>query len=44
MQAETEQRPHKISFYVDKEKAQQVTKKLAEILEKRGVIATVIVK
>lgn len=41
-QAETEQRPHKISFYVDKEKAQQVTKKLAEILEKRGLDVKII--
>lgn len=44
MQSDTEQRPHKISFYVEKEKAQQVTKVLAEKLEKRGVIALIIVK
>lgn len=37
MQAETEQRPHKVSFYVEKDKAQAVTKALAETLEKRGV-------
>lgn len=39
MQSETEQRAHKISFYVDKEKAQHVMKVLSETLEKRGVIA-----
>lgn len=37
MQSETEQRPHKASFYVDKDKAQAVTKALSERLEKRGV-------
>lgn len=37
MQSETEQRPHKVSFYVDKDKARGVTKALSELLEKRGV-------
>lgn len=37
MQAETEQRPHKVSFYVKKDSAQQVTEALSKILEGRGV-------
>ncbi|KVI09429.1 HAD-like domain-containing protein [Cynara cardunculus var. scolymus] len=37
LQSETEQRPHKASFYVKKEKAQEVMKNLSEILVKRGV-------
>lgn len=37
MQSETEQRPHKVSFYVDKDKAQTVTQKLSEIFKNRGV-------
>ncbi|KAH9604777.1 hypothetical protein KSS87_004294 [Heliosperma pusillum] len=41
-QAETEQRAHKISFYVEKEKAQEVTKVLAEQLEKRGLDVKII--
>ncbi|XP_061375186.1 sucrose-phosphatase 1-like [Gastrolobium bilobum] len=36
-QAETEQRPHKISFYVKKDKAQNVTEALSKVLEKRGL-------
>jgi hypothetical protein len=36
-QSETEQRPHKISFYVEKAKAQAVTKALKECFEKHGV-------
>ncbi|EOY08562.1 Sucrose-6F-phosphate phosphohydrolase family protein isoform 3 [Theobroma cacao] len=37
LQAETEQRPHKVSFYVDRTKAQTVMKELSECLEKRGL-------
>lgn len=37
MQSETEQREHKASFYVKKEKAQEVMKTLSERLVKRGV-------
>lgn len=37
MQSETEQRPHKVSFYVDKDKARDVMRALSELLEKRGV-------
>ena len=36
-QAETEQRPHKVSFYVEKDKAQAVRKALLERFEKLGV-------
>ncbi|OMO95041.1 Sucrose-phosphate phosphatase [Corchorus capsularis] len=42
LQAETEQRPHKVSFYVDKAKAQTVTKQLSECLEKRGLDVKII--
>ncbi|KAF7818885.1 sucrose-phosphatase 1-like [Senna tora] len=41
-QAETEQRPHKISFYVKKDKAQHVTESLSEILKKRGLDVKII--
>lgn len=37
MQSETEQRPHKISFYVEKNNAQEVIKTLSTRLEERGV-------
>lgn len=37
MQSETEQRPHKVSFYVQKDKAQDVMKALSANLEERGV-------
>ncbi|KAI6696562.1 hypothetical protein NL676_016681 [Syzygium grande] len=37
LQSETEQRPHKVSFYVDKSKAQDVTKKLSELFDKSRV-------
>ncbi|KAJ4907038.1 putative sucrose-phosphatase 2 [Raphanus sativus] len=42
LQAETEQRPHKVSFYVDKSKAQDVTKELSLRLEKRGLDVKII--
>ncbi|CAN1306791.1 Sucrose-phosphatase 2 [Linum perenne] len=41
-QSETEQRPHKVSFYVDKAKAQDVIKALSEIFEKRGLDVKII--
>ncbi|KAL5708982.1 sucrose-phosphate phosphatase [Ranunculus cassubicifolius] len=41
-QAESEQRPHKVSFYVEKEKAQQVVKALSEQLENRGLDVKII--
>ena len=37
MQSETEQRPHKVSFYVEKAKAEEVMKALSGCLEKCGV-------
>ncbi|KAG5530718.1 hypothetical protein RHGRI_025625 [Rhododendron griersonianum] len=37
LQAETEIRPHKVSFYVQKDKAREVMKALSESLEKRGL-------
>lgn len=43
MQAETEQRAHKVSFYVKKDNAQQVTAALSRILEERGVIYNVFI-
>ncbi|PSS15836.1 Sucrose-phosphatase [Actinidia chinensis var. chinensis] len=36
LQAETEQRPHKVSFYVQKDKAQEVMKALSEKFVKHG--------
>ncbi|KAJ9540491.1 hypothetical protein OSB04_026997 [Centaurea solstitialis] len=42
LQSETEQRPHKASFYVKKEKAQEVMKKLSESLVKRGLDVKII--
>ncbi|OVA07208.1 Sucrose-phosphate synthase [Macleaya cordata] len=42
LQAETEQRPHKVSFYVDKDKAQEAMKALSELLEKRGLDVKII--
>lgn len=37
VQSETEQRPHKVSFYIEKDKADEVIKALSESLEKNGV-------
>ncbi|KAE8125239.1 hypothetical protein FH972_020072 [Carpinus fangiana] len=42
LQSETEQRPHKISFYVEKAKAQAVTKALKECFEKHGLDVKII--
>ncbi|KAL6988161.1 Pre-mRNA-splicing factor spp2 [Sarracenia purpurea var. burkii] len=42
LQAETEQRPHKVSFYVKKDNAQEVMKALSEQLEKRGLDVKII--
>ncbi|KAJ8900024.1 hypothetical protein K2173_024138 [Erythroxylum novogranatense] len=41
-QSETEQRPHKISFFVDKFKASEVIRTLLELLGKRGLDVKVI--
>ncbi|KAK9101630.1 hypothetical protein Scep_025060 [Stephania cephalantha] len=41
-QAETEQRPHKVSFYVEKDKAQEVMKALSERLVERGLDVKII--
>ncbi|XP_004228616.1 sucrose-phosphatase 1 isoform X2 [Solanum lycopersicum] len=37
LQSETEQRPHKVSFYVPKDKAQDIMKTLSKRLEERGL-------
>ncbi|KAK4762159.1 hypothetical protein SAY87_030043 [Trapa incisa] len=42
LQSETEQRPHKVSFYVDKSKAQELTKELSEKLAKRELDVKII--
>ncbi|PSS01645.1 Sucrose-phosphatase [Actinidia chinensis var. chinensis] len=42
LQAETEQRPHKVSFYVQKDKAQEVMKTLSDKLVKRGLDVKII--
>ncbi|XP_057953026.1 sucrose-phosphatase 2-like isoform X2 [Malania oleifera] len=42
LQSETEQRPHKVSFYVEKDKAQEIMKVLSERLEKRGLDVKII--
>ncbi|XP_047177111.1 sucrose-phosphatase 1-like isoform X1 [Vigna umbellata] len=41
-QAETEQRPHKVSFYVQKDKAKSVTQALSKVLEERGLNVKII--
>lgn len=41
-QSETEQRPHKVSFYVEKGHALEVMKALSERLEKRGLDVKII--
>ncbi|XP_058762711.1 probable sucrose-phosphatase 2 [Vicia villosa] len=41
-QAETEQRAHKVSFYVKKENAKQVTEALSKVLEQRGLDVKII--
>ncbi|XP_027363601.1 sucrose-phosphatase 1-like [Abrus precatorius] len=41
-QAETEQRPHKVSFYVEKDKAKKVTEALSKILQGRGLDVKII--
>lgn len=42
LQSETEQRPHKVSFYVEKVKALEVKKALSTRLEKRGLDVKII--
>ncbi|PWZ04304.1 hypothetical protein Zm00014a_040991 [Zea mays] len=42
LQPETEQRPHKVSFFVDKKNAQEVIKSVAERLDKCGLDAKII--
>ncbi|KAJ0045152.1 hypothetical protein Pint_05748 [Pistacia integerrima] len=41
-QSETEQRPHKVSFFIEKSKASAVMKALSEHLEKRGLDVKII--
>lgn len=40
MQAATEQRPHKISFYIEKGHAQEVIRSLSDAFQRRGVKLT----
>ncbi|KAL7096445.1 hypothetical protein ACP275_10G079600 [Erythranthe tilingii] len=42
LQSETEQRPHKISFYVQKDKAEDIMKSLSTRLKERGLDAKII--
>ncbi|MQM13176.1 hypothetical protein Taro_046099 [Colocasia esculenta] len=42
LQSETEQRPHKVSFYVQKEHAEHVMKSLSACLEKQGLDVKII--
>lgn len=37
LQSETEQRPHKVSFYVQKDKAEDIMKSLLTRFKERGV-------
>ena len=37
LQSDVDQRPHKVSFYVEKVKALEIIDVLSECLEKRGV-------
>nr|XP_027189468.1 sucrose-phosphatase 1-like isoform X2 [Cicer arietinum] len=41
-QSETEQRPHKVSFYLEKEKASKIMQALSKCLEKRGLDVKII--
>ncbi|XP_042452201.1 sucrose-phosphatase 2-like [Zingiber officinale] len=41
-QAATEQRPHKISYYVDKEHAQEVIRSLSDAFQRRGLDVKII--
>ncbi|CAH9068329.1 unnamed protein product [Cuscuta epithymum] len=42
LQSETEQRPHKVSFYVQKDKAQEITRALSTRLAERGLDVKII--
>ncbi|XP_059296144.1 sucrose-phosphatase 2 [Lycium ferocissimum] len=42
LQSETEQRPHKVSFYVQKEKAQDIMKTLSKRFEEHGLDVKII--
>ncbi|RAL51757.1 hypothetical protein DM860_010475 [Cuscuta australis] len=42
LQSETEQRPHKVSFYVQKDKARDITKALSTRLAERGLDVKII--
>ncbi|KAK6131625.1 hypothetical protein DH2020_034639 [Rehmannia glutinosa] len=42
LQSETEQRPHKVSFYVQKDKAQDIMKSLSVSLKERGLDVKII--
>ncbi|XP_058226105.1 sucrose-phosphatase 2-like [Rhododendron vialii] len=42
LQSETEQRPHKVSFYVEKVHALKITKALSESLQQRGLDVKII--
>ncbi|EPS73451.1 sucrose phosphatase, partial [Genlisea aurea] len=42
LQSETEQRPHKVSFYVQKDKAEGITKSISTRLKERGLDVKII--